>query len=169
MIAGRDPAFVEVSVHNSGSPIPPDVQKTIFQSWTSEQLDAPERDQHLELGLYIARLITEAHLRQDCGHLDRRGPERRSHSGFREPDRATRYILAGSAGRRRRNYSFRLLLPRTMVVRPRPERTEHETFGSRHHQNATGRRAARGRGSRSNGASDRRRQFVPIARENAQG
>ena len=34
LIAGNDPAFVEVSVHNSGSPIPPDVQKTIVQSWT---------------------------------------------------------------------------------------------------------------------------------------
>lgn len=61
LIAGNDPAFVEVSVHNSGSPIPPDVQKTIFQSWTRGQVDGPGRHSHLGLGLYISRLIAEAH------------------------------------------------------------------------------------------------------------
>jgi len=39
-IAGHDPAFVEISVHNSGSPIPPDVQKTIFES--RGQVEGPE-------------------------------------------------------------------------------------------------------------------------------
>lgn len=60
-IAGEDSAFVEVSVHNSGSPIPPDVQKTIFESWTRGQVEGPGRHPHLGLGLYIARLITQAH------------------------------------------------------------------------------------------------------------
>ncbi|WP_271618220.1 sensor histidine kinase [Bradyrhizobium sp. CCBAU 51745] len=61
LIAGHDPAFVEVSVHNSGSTIPPDVQKTIFKSWTRGQVDGPGRNPHLGLGLYISRLIAEAH------------------------------------------------------------------------------------------------------------
>jgi signal transduction histidine kinase len=60
-IAGKDAAFVEVSVHNSGSPIPADVQKTIFQSWTRGRVEGPGRHPHLGLGLYIARLIAEAH------------------------------------------------------------------------------------------------------------
>ena len=60
-IAGKDPKFVEVSVHNSGSPIPPVVQKTIFQSWTRGRVQGPGGHPHLGLGLYIARLIAEAH------------------------------------------------------------------------------------------------------------
>ncbi|MDA9479661.1 hypothetical protein XI03_35235 [Bradyrhizobium sp. CCBAU 65884] len=60
-IAGHDPAFVEVSVHNSGSPIPPDVQKTIFESWTRGQVEGPGGHPHLGLGLYISRLIADAH------------------------------------------------------------------------------------------------------------
>jgi signal transduction histidine kinase len=60
-IAGKDPASVEVNVHNFGSPIPPDVQETIFQSWTRGQVEGSGRHHHLGLGLYIARLITEAH------------------------------------------------------------------------------------------------------------
>jgi signal transduction histidine kinase len=60
-IAGHDPAFVEISVQNSGSPIPPDVQKTIFESWTRGQVEGPGRHPHLGLGLYISRLIAEAH------------------------------------------------------------------------------------------------------------
>ncbi|MHC2722276.1 sensor histidine kinase [Bradyrhizobium diazoefficiens] len=58
-IAGHDPAFVEISVHNSGSPIPPDVQKTIFES--RGQVEGPGRHPHLGLGLYILSLIAEAH------------------------------------------------------------------------------------------------------------
>lgn len=60
-IAGKDRGFVEVSVHNSGSVIPPEVQKTIFQSWTRGRVEGPGRHPHLGLGLYIARLIAEAH------------------------------------------------------------------------------------------------------------
>lgn len=60
-IKGTDRAYVEVSVHNSGSPIPADVQKTIFQSWTRARVEGPGRHPHLGLGLYIARLIAEAH------------------------------------------------------------------------------------------------------------
>ena len=60
-IAGNDPTFVEVSVHNSGSSIPPDVQRTIFQAWTRGLVDGPGRHPHLGLGLYISRLIAEAH------------------------------------------------------------------------------------------------------------
>jgi signal transduction histidine kinase len=60
-IAGKEPASVEVRVHNFGSPIPPDAQKTIFQSWTRGQVEGPGRHSHLGLGLYIARLIAEAH------------------------------------------------------------------------------------------------------------
>lgn len=45
-IAGQDPAFVEVSMRDSGSMIPPGVQKTIFQSWTRGQVDGPGRHPH---------------------------------------------------------------------------------------------------------------------------
>lgn len=60
-IAGNDRTFVEVSVHNTGSPIPADIQKTIFESWTRGRVEGPGRHPHLGLGLYIARLIAEAH------------------------------------------------------------------------------------------------------------
>ena len=46
-------------MHNSGSSISPDVQKTIFvDAW---RVDGPGRHPHLGLGLYISRLIAEAH------------------------------------------------------------------------------------------------------------
>jgi signal transduction histidine kinase len=61
MIAGKDPAFVEVSVHNFGAPISSDVQKTVFESWTRGRGESPGRHLHLGLGLYIARLTAEAH------------------------------------------------------------------------------------------------------------
>lgn len=59
-ISGNDPETVSVSVHNFGTPIPPEKQKTIFRSWMRGQLDDASRT-HLGLGLYIANLIVEAH------------------------------------------------------------------------------------------------------------
>ena len=61
-VDGTDPATVTVSVHNFGTAIPPAKQKLIFQSWMRGQ-DAkePEHGTHLGLGLYIARLVVEAH------------------------------------------------------------------------------------------------------------
>jgi signal transduction histidine kinase len=43
--------------------IPMETQKLIFQSWTRGQdvKHPPEQDTHLGLGLFIAKLIAEAH------------------------------------------------------------------------------------------------------------
>ena len=62
-VAGNDPENVTITVHNLGSPIPPETQKLIFQSWMRGQdvKNPPEHSTHLGLGLYIARLIVEAH------------------------------------------------------------------------------------------------------------
>ncbi|WP_424579606.1 MULTISPECIES: ATP-binding protein [Bradyrhizobium] len=62
-VAGNDPDAVTINVHNFGSSIPPEVRKSIFQSWTRGQdVGKPsEHSTHLGLGLYIAKLIVEAH------------------------------------------------------------------------------------------------------------
>ena len=60
-IAGTDPSTLRVSVHNPGPPIPAEAQKTIFQSWMRGQVQDPGEHSHLGLGLYIAKLIVEAH------------------------------------------------------------------------------------------------------------
>ncbi len=60
-ISGLDPEGVVVTVHNFGPPIPPENQKIIFQSWMRGQEVSAEHGTHLGLGLYIARLIVEAH------------------------------------------------------------------------------------------------------------
>jgi signal transduction histidine kinase len=62
-IVGNDAETVTISVHNFGMAIPVETQKMIFQSWMRGQ-DAklpPEQGTHLGLGLYIAKLIAEAH------------------------------------------------------------------------------------------------------------
>jgi signal transduction histidine kinase len=59
-VTGTDPETVTVSVHNLGTPIPPKKQQIIFQSWVRGQ-EVNEHGSHLGLGLYIARLIVEAH------------------------------------------------------------------------------------------------------------
>jgi signal transduction histidine kinase len=59
-VAGSDPETVTITVHNSGTPIPLETQKVIFQSWMRGQ-NPPEQGAHLGLGLYIAKLIVEAH------------------------------------------------------------------------------------------------------------
>jgi signal transduction histidine kinase len=63
MVAGIDPDTVTVTVLNLGSPIPPEKQKVIFQSWMrgQEVKNSSEHSTHLGLGLYIAKLIAEAH------------------------------------------------------------------------------------------------------------
>ncbi|MDI3560629.1 sensor histidine kinase [Bradyrhizobium sp. Arg816] len=60
-ISGTDPSTLAVSVHNDGPPIPPRAQKTIFQSWMRGQVQDTGEHSHLGLGLYIAKLIVEAH------------------------------------------------------------------------------------------------------------
>ena len=62
-VAGNDPETVTIAVHNMGPPIPPETQKLVFQSWMRGQdiSDEPEHSTHLGLGLYIAKLIVEAH------------------------------------------------------------------------------------------------------------
>lgn len=62
-VDGTDPKTVTVSVHNLGTVIPPAQQKLIFQSWMRGQdvKESPEHGTHLGLGLYIARLVVEAH------------------------------------------------------------------------------------------------------------
>jgi signal transduction histidine kinase len=62
-VSGKDPEIVIVKVHNFGSPIPLESQKIIFQSWMRGQdvKVSAEHGTHLGLGLYIARLIVEAH------------------------------------------------------------------------------------------------------------
>jgi signal transduction histidine kinase len=62
-VAGNDLETVTVSVHNFGMAIPVETQKMIFQSWMRGQdaKHSPEQGTHLGLGLYIAKLIAEAH------------------------------------------------------------------------------------------------------------
>lgn len=60
-ISGTDPNALSVSIHNFGEPISPDAQRTIFRSWRRGQVNGPNDGTHLGLGLYIAKLIVEAH------------------------------------------------------------------------------------------------------------
>jgi signal transduction histidine kinase len=62
-VVGNDAGAVTITVHNLGTPIPPETQKVIFQSWMRGQdaKNPPDLGTHLGLGLYIARLIVEAH------------------------------------------------------------------------------------------------------------
>jgi signal transduction histidine kinase len=62
-VSGTDAETVNVNVHNFGTPIPAENQTTIFQSWMrgQEVKGSGEHGSHLGLGLYIARLIVEAH------------------------------------------------------------------------------------------------------------
>ncbi len=62
-VLGNDPETVTITVHNLGPPIPVQTQKVIFQSWLrgEDAKDPSEHDTHLGLGLYISKLITEAH------------------------------------------------------------------------------------------------------------
>ena len=61
IILGNDPDTVTLSVHNWGSTIPIENQRAIFQSGMRGQVNDPGEHTHLGLGLYIARLIVEAH------------------------------------------------------------------------------------------------------------
>jgi signal transduction histidine kinase len=62
-VAGNDPETVTITVHNLGTAIPMETQKVIFQSWMRGQdvKHLPEQDTHLGLGLFIVKLIAEAH------------------------------------------------------------------------------------------------------------
>ncbi|MBR1193885.1 sensor histidine kinase [Bradyrhizobium sp. AUGA SZCCT0240] len=62
-VAGDDPETVTIAVHNFGIAIPMEAQALIFQSWMRGQdvHHPPEQGTHLGLGLYIAKLIAEAH------------------------------------------------------------------------------------------------------------
>jgi signal transduction histidine kinase len=62
-VAGDDPATVTITVHNFGNAIPMEAQALIFQSWMRGQdvHHPPEQGTHLGLGLYILKLIAEAH------------------------------------------------------------------------------------------------------------
>jgi signal transduction histidine kinase len=60
-ISGNDPDMVTLNVHNFGPPIPIENQRAIFQSGMRGQINDAGEQTHLGLGLYIARLIVEAH------------------------------------------------------------------------------------------------------------
>lgn len=60
-IAGTNLGTLGVSIHNFGTPIPVERQKTIFQSWMRGHVQDADEHPHLGLGLYIAKLIVEAH------------------------------------------------------------------------------------------------------------
>jgi signal transduction histidine kinase len=61
-VAGNDPEAVTITVHNLGTAIPIETKKVIFQSWMRGQdKHTLEQGAHLGLGLYIAKLIAEAH------------------------------------------------------------------------------------------------------------
>lgn len=60
-IAGNDPDAVTLNVHNFGPTIPVENQRAIFESGVRGQVNDPGGHTHLGLGLYIARLIIEAH------------------------------------------------------------------------------------------------------------
>jgi signal transduction histidine kinase len=60
-IFGTDPDTVTLNVHNLGPPIPPEEQRAIFQSGMRGQISDAGEHAHLGLGLFIARLIIEAH------------------------------------------------------------------------------------------------------------
>jgi signal transduction histidine kinase len=59
-ISGNDPDAVSVGVHNFGAPIPGERQNLIFHSWIRGQVNDAS-GHHLGLGLYVAKLIVEAH------------------------------------------------------------------------------------------------------------
>ncbi len=62
-VEGNDPESVTITVHNLGPAIPMETRKLIFQSWKrgGDAKHAPEQGTHLGLGLYIAKMIAEAH------------------------------------------------------------------------------------------------------------
>jgi signal transduction histidine kinase len=60
-ISGNHPDMVTLNVHNFGPPIPIENQRAIFQSGMRGQINDAGEQTHLGLGLYIARLIVEAH------------------------------------------------------------------------------------------------------------
>ncbi|HXE06057.1 MAG TPA: HAMP domain-containing sensor histidine kinase, partial [Bryobacteraceae bacterium] len=60
-ISGVDPETLSVSVHNFGEPISAEEQRVIFHSWMRGQVNDLSNGNHLGLGLYIAKLIVEAH------------------------------------------------------------------------------------------------------------
>jgi K+-sensing histidine kinase KdpD len=50
-----------LEVRNQGPPLPDEMTDELFQSMVSIRDDKGPRDPHLGLGLYIVRLIAEAH------------------------------------------------------------------------------------------------------------
>jgi signal transduction histidine kinase len=59
-VSGHDPQVVRVSVHNFGARIPIEKQKTIL-AWNRGQVSDPSRHTHIGLGLYVTKLVVEAH------------------------------------------------------------------------------------------------------------
>jgi signal transduction histidine kinase len=57
----RHGADVVLEVRNEGPPLPEEMTDKLFQSMVSIRDDKGPRDPHLGLGLYIVRLIAEAH------------------------------------------------------------------------------------------------------------
>jgi signal transduction histidine kinase len=59
-VARRGGALV-LEVRNQGPPLPEEMTDKLFQSMVSIRDDKGPQDPHLGLGLYIVRLIAEAH------------------------------------------------------------------------------------------------------------
>lgn len=62
-VLGNDPETITITVHNLGTSIPLETQNIIFESWMRGQdvKDPLDHGTHMGLGLYIAKLIAEAH------------------------------------------------------------------------------------------------------------
>lgn len=60
-ISGDESETVSISVHNFGTPIPLEKQRAIFRSWMRGQVNDASQHTHLGLGLYVAKLVVEAH------------------------------------------------------------------------------------------------------------
>lgn len=57
---GDDPAIAEITVHNEGAPIPPEIEATLFEPFARAGRPSATR-RSIGLGLYIVRQLARAH------------------------------------------------------------------------------------------------------------